>query len=78
MVCCLLIKEMFAYGASLFHRACPIWIAVICMVMIRPARVVGRSPVYNRQSLVKTWMSLCLGKQLVDPSAIPTTELLSL
>ena len=50
MVCLwfvLLIKDVKTYLASLFKRACPVWIAVIRVVMISPARVIGRSPVYN-------------------------------
>ena len=50
MVCLwfvLLIKDVKTYLASLFKRACPVWAAVIGMVMIRPARIIGRSPVYD-------------------------------
>ena len=50
MVCLwfvLLIKEVFAYDASLFKRACPVRVAIVSMVVISTARVVGRSPVYN-------------------------------
>ena len=65
MVCLwfvLLIKDVKTYLASLFKRACPVWTAVVRVIVIRAARVVGRSPVYNRQSLVKTWVPLCFGK----------------
>ena len=50
MVCLwfvLLIKDVKTYLASLFKRACPVWTAVVRVIMISPARVVGRSPVYN-------------------------------
>jgi len=69
---------MFAYDASLFHRACPVWVAIVCMVMIRATRVVGIGSFNNGHCLVKARMPLCFGKQLVDPAAIPTTELFTL
>jgi len=81
MVCLwfvLLIKEMLSDDASLFKRACPVWIAIVSMVVVRTARVISRSPVYNGHCLVKTRMPLCLGKQLVNLSAIPAAKLLSL
>jgi hypothetical protein len=46
--------------------------------MISTARVIRSGPVYNGHSLAKAWMPLCFGKQLVNPSAIPTAKLLSL
>ena len=64
MVCLwfvLLIKDVKTYLASLFKRACPVWTAVIGMVMIRTARIIRRRSVYNGHCLVKTWVSLCLG-----------------
>jgi hypothetical protein len=48
------------------------------MVMISTARVVGIGSFNNSHSLVKAWVSLCFGKQLVNPSAIPAAELFTL
>ena len=45
MVCLwfvLLIKDVKTYLASLFKRACPVWTAVVGMIVIRAARVIGR------------------------------------
>jgi len=81
MVCLwfvLLIKDMFTYDASLFHRACPVWIAIVCVIVVCTARVIRRRSRDNGHSLAKTWMPLCFGKQLLNPSAIPTAKLLSL
>ena len=64
MVCLwfvLLIKDVKTYLASLFKRACPVWTAVVRVIVIRAARVIRSGSVYNRQSLVKTWMPLCFG-----------------
>ena len=44
MVCLwfvLLIKDVKTYLASLFKRACPVWTAVVRVIMISTARVVG-------------------------------------
>jgi hypothetical protein len=46
--------------------------------MIRTARVIRIGSFNNGQSLAKTRMPLCFGKQLVNPSAIPTAELFTL
>ena len=65
MVCLwfvLLIKDVKTYLASLFKRACPVWAAVVGMVVVCPARVVGRRSRDDSQSLVKTWVPLCFGK----------------
>ena len=64
MVCLwfvLLIKDVKTYLASLFKRACPVWTAVVRVIVIRAARVIRSGSVYNRQSLTKTWMPLCFG-----------------
>ena len=50
MVCLwfvLLIKDVKTYLASLFKRACPVWTAVVRVIVIRAARVIRSGSVYN-------------------------------
>ena len=82
MVCLwfvLLIKDVKTYLASLFKRACPVWTAVVRVIVIRAARVIRRrSPFTIAKASLKRGCLFGFGKQLVNPSAIPTAKLLPL